>query len=177
MTISLVLLYFTDRQVKLIMILKLLWKMLSKILAKLIKNPFVTVALGFINAKSQTRFKNDKKSYKRSKVDILKCIHGLHQLINELTYLIDSSSCCNQTLTWSLVFNPLFIQIAIISSHLLISIYPSIILELMKEKHGTTTERMLILSGGQLTCLNGMKYYTSMMWINKLLFSVTLWWT
>ena len=65
--------------------------MLSKILAKLIKNPFVTVALGNINAKSQTRFKNDKKSYKTSKVDILKCSHGLHQLISELAYLIDSS--------------------------------------------------------------------------------------
>ena len=94
MTISLVLLYFTDHQVKLMMILKLLWKTLSEILAKLVKNPFLTVALRNINAKSQTRFKNDKKSYKRSKVDILKCSHGLHQLINELTYLTDSSSCC-----------------------------------------------------------------------------------
>ena len=167
MTISLVLLYVTDHQVKLMMILKLLWKTLSEILAKLIKNPFVTVALGNINAKSQTRFKNDKKSYKTSKVDILKCSHGLHQLITERNYLIDSSSCCNQTLPWSLVFSPLFIQIAIISWHLLISIYPSIILELMKEKHGTTTERMMILSGGQLTCLNGMRYYTSMRWIIK----------
>ena len=43
-----------------------------------------------------------------------------------------------------------------------------------KEQYGTSTEPMLILSGGQLTCLTGIRNYVSMMWTNKLLFSVTL---
>ena len=58
------------------------------------KNPFLTVALGDFNAKSQTWCKNDKTSYKGSKLDILTCSHGLHQLINEPTHLVDSSSSC-----------------------------------------------------------------------------------
>ena len=61
---------------------------------KLKKNPFLTVALGDSNAKSQTWCKNDKTSYKGSKLDILTCSHGLHQLINEPTHLVDSSSSC-----------------------------------------------------------------------------------
>ena len=56
------------------------------------KNPFLTVALGDFNAKSQTSFKNDKKSFEGSKLDILTCSHGLHQLINEPTDLLGSSS-------------------------------------------------------------------------------------
>ena len=43
-----------------------------------------------------------------------------------------------------------------------------------KEQYGTSTEPMLILSGGQLTCLTGIRNYVSLMWTNKLLFSVTL---
>ena len=58
------------------------------------KNPFLTVALGDFNAKSQTWFRNDKTSYEGSKLDILTCSHGLHQLINEPTHLLDSSSSC-----------------------------------------------------------------------------------
>ena len=58
------------------------------------KNPFLTVAVGDFNAKSQTWFKNDKTSYKGSKLDVLTCSHGLHQLINEPTHLLHSSSLC-----------------------------------------------------------------------------------
>ena len=58
------------------------------------KNPFLTVTLGDFNATSQTWFKNNKTSYKGSKFDILTCNHGLHQLINEPTHLLDSSSSC-----------------------------------------------------------------------------------
>ena len=58
------------------------------------KNPFLTVALGDFNAKSQTSFRNDKTSYEGSKLDILTCSHGLRQLINEPTHLLDSSSSC-----------------------------------------------------------------------------------
>ena len=43
-----------------------------------------------------------------------------------------------------------------------------------KEQYGTSTEPMLILSGGKLTCLTGIRNDVSMMWTNKLLFSVTL---
>ena len=52
------------------------------------KNPFLTVALGDFNAKSQTWF--DKTLYKGSKLYILTCSHGLHQLINESAHLLDS---------------------------------------------------------------------------------------
>ena len=58
------------------------------------KNPFLTVALGDFNAKSQTWFKNDKTSYEGFKVDVLTYIHGLNQSINEPTHLLDSSSSC-----------------------------------------------------------------------------------
>ena len=54
----------------------------------------LTAALGDFNAKSQTWFKNDKTSYEGSKLDILTCSHGLYQLINELTHLLESSSSC-----------------------------------------------------------------------------------
>ena len=57
-----------------------------------LKNPFLTVALGDFDAKSHTWCKNDKISYKGSKVDILTFSHGLHQLINEPTLGL-SSSC------------------------------------------------------------------------------------
>ena len=64
-------------------------------MTKLIKkNPFLTVALGDFNAKSQIWSKNDKTSYEWPKLDILTCSHELHQLINEPTHLLDSSSSC-----------------------------------------------------------------------------------
>ena len=58
------------------------------------KNPFLTMAFGDFNAKSQTSFKNDKTSYEGSKLDVSTCSHGLHQLINEPTHLLDISSSC-----------------------------------------------------------------------------------
>ena len=93
MKISVVLLYFLGRQVKLVTILQILWKTLSWILTKLIKT-FLTVALGDFDAKSQTWFKNDKTSYEGSKLDALTFSHGLHQLINEPTHFLDSFSSC-----------------------------------------------------------------------------------
>ena len=46
------------------------------------------------NSKSQTWFKTDETSCEGSKLDALTCSHGLHQPINELTHLLDSSSSC-----------------------------------------------------------------------------------
>ena len=60
-------------------------------MAKLIKkNPFLTVSLGG----GQTWFTNDKTSHEGSKFDTLICSHGLHQLLNEPTHWLDSSSSC-----------------------------------------------------------------------------------
>ena len=150
-------------------------------MTKLIKNPFLTVVFGNYNAKCQTRCRSNKTSYEGSRLDILTQSHGFNPLINEQVHLIDSSSSyinlislLNQTLSWSLVFNVFFNQIVIISWNSLFSMYPSIILPLTKKQYGTTTKRILISSGGQLTCLTGLRYYASMMCINKLLFSVTL---
>ena len=58
------------------------------------KNPFLNVAFGGFNAKSQTWIKNDKTSYEGSKLDILTGSDGLYQLINESTPFFDSSSTC-----------------------------------------------------------------------------------
>ena len=52
------------------------------------------MAFGDFNAKSQTSFKNDKTSYEGSKLDVSTCSHGLHQLINEPTHVLDISSSC-----------------------------------------------------------------------------------
>ena len=49
------------------------------------KYPFLNVAFGGFNAKSQTWIKNDKTSYEGSKLDILTRSDGLYQLINEST--------------------------------------------------------------------------------------------
>ena len=104
----------------------------------------------------------------------------ISELINQLICLIHPHlrltqySPPKQTLSCSLVFNPLFTQIAIISWYSLSLIYPSIILHLMEEQYGTTTEQMLISSGEQSTCLTEVRHFILMMWTNKLLFSVTL---
>ena len=146
------------------------------------KNLFLTVAHGDFNAKSQTWFKNDKTSYERSKLDILTCSHGLYQLINEPTHFLDSSSSFID-LTFTSQPN-LFMESGVQSSlhpnchHQLVfakfnlSIYHPP--PYMEEQYGTTTERMLISSGGQLTCLAEIRHYVLMIWTNKLLFSVTL---
>ena len=98
----------------------------------------------------------------RTKDPILTCCNGLHQLINEPTHFFDSSSSCidliftsQPKLSWSLVFNPLFTQIVIISWYSLSLIYLSVILHLMKEQYGTTTGRMLISSREKMICLTG----------------------
>ena len=58
------------------------------------KSPLLTVTLGDFNAKSKNWLKNEKTLYEGSELAILTCSHGLHQLINEPTYLFDSSSSC-----------------------------------------------------------------------------------
>ena len=55
------------------------------------KNPFVTAAIGGFILRAKLQFKNHKTSYERN---ILTCSHGLHQLINEPTNLLHSSSSC-----------------------------------------------------------------------------------
>ena len=48
-------------------------------------NPFLTVALGDFNAKSNLWYKNDKTTIEGSKIDGIASQFGLHQLINEPT--------------------------------------------------------------------------------------------
>ena len=61
---------------------------------KLIKNPFLTVALGDFNTDSQNQTwrKNGKALKEESNHDILTCSYGLHQLNDKPIPLIDSSS-------------------------------------------------------------------------------------
>ena len=70
---------------------------MTKLIKKILS---LTVALGDFNVKSQTWVKNDKTSYEGSKLDILTCSYGLHELINEPTHLLDSfPSCIDLTFT------------------------------------------------------------------------------
>ena len=106
-------------------------------MTKLKKNHFLTVALANFNAKSQTWFKDDKTSYEGSRLGILTCCHGLHQLINEPTHLPDSSSSCIDLIFTS---QPNLVMESDVQPSLhpnyhtssLRLIYPSIILHLMK---------------------------------------------
>ena len=125
--------------------------------------------------------KNNKTSYEGSKLDILTCSHGLHQLINEPANFLHSSSSCIDLIFTS---QPNYVLESCVQP----SLYPnchhylvfakfddsSSILHFMKKQYGTTTERILISSGDQLTCLTDIKHYVSMIWTNKLLFLVTL---
>ena len=61
-------------------------------MTKLVKKiPLLTVVLGDFHTKTQTCCKSDKTSNEGSKLDVLTCSHGLHQLINEQAHLFDSS--------------------------------------------------------------------------------------
>ena len=71
MKISVVLLYFIGHQVKLMTIFENIMNIFELNLDEINrKNPFLTVALGDFNAKSQTWFKNDIASYEGPKRDV-----------------------------------------------------------------------------------------------------------
>ena len=53
-------------------------------------NPFLTVALGGLNAKSNLWFKDDKTTYEGSKIDGITSTFGLQQIINESAHNIGS---------------------------------------------------------------------------------------
>ena len=55
-------------------------------------NTFLTVVLGDFNAKSNLWFKGHKTTYEGSKIDGITSAFGLQQVINEPTYIGDSSS-------------------------------------------------------------------------------------
>ena len=55
-------------------------------------NTFLTVAFGDFNAKSNLWFQGDKTMYEGSKIDGITSAFGLQQVINEPTYIGDSSS-------------------------------------------------------------------------------------
>ena len=72
--ISVVLLYFIGHQVKLMTIFENIMNIFELNLDEINrKNPFLTVALGDFNAKSQTWFKNDIASFEGPKRDVLTC--------------------------------------------------------------------------------------------------------
>ena len=57
-------------------------------------NPFLIVALGDFNAKTNNWNKNDINSYEGLKIDTITSQFGLQQIINESTYLTSNSSSC-----------------------------------------------------------------------------------
>ena len=56
-----------------------------------VNNPFLTVALGDFNVKSDLWFKGDKTSYEGYKIDAKTSHFGLQKLINEPTHLVADS--------------------------------------------------------------------------------------
>ena len=63
-------------------------------------NPFLTVILGDINAKSSLWYNNDITTYEGSKIDGATSQFGLKQIIKEPTHIIgDSSSCIDLIFT------------------------------------------------------------------------------
>ena len=57
-------------------------------------NPFMTIALGDFNAKSNNWCKSDITSLEGSKVDTIANSYGLNQLIQEPTHILNSPSSC-----------------------------------------------------------------------------------
>ena len=57
-------------------------------------SPFLTVALGDFNIKSNLWFKGDKKSNEGSKIDAITSQFGLQQLNKETAHLVADSSFC-----------------------------------------------------------------------------------
>ena len=58
------------------------------------KNPFLLVALGDFNAKRSRWHNKDSNTCKKSLVERSTSQFGLHQIINEPTHIIESSSLC-----------------------------------------------------------------------------------
>ena len=146
------------------------------------KNLFLTVALGDFKAKSQNQCKNDITLYKGSKLQILTCSHGLHQLINQPACLLDSCSSCIDLIFTSqpnLVMES-GVQISLHRNCHNQLVFPNFDLSIYYPPPykitttSTTTEQMLTSSREQLTCLTGIRHYVSKIRTNKLLFSVTL---
>ena len=57
-------------------------------------NPFLLVAIGDFNAKSTNWCANDQTSFEGKKIEHITSQFGLSQIINEPTYILDSSSSC-----------------------------------------------------------------------------------
>ena len=58
------------------------------------KNPFLMVALGDLNTKSNSWYRNDSTDTEGSTIDILAPIFGFHQIIKEATHILNNSSSC-----------------------------------------------------------------------------------
>ena len=58
------------------------------------KNPYLMVALGDFNAKSNSWYRNDSTDTEGLKIDILTSTFGFHQIINEATHIFTNSSSC-----------------------------------------------------------------------------------
>ena len=57
-------------------------------------NPFLIVALGDFNIKSENWNKHDKTSYEGAKIDALTTKFGLQQIIKAPTHILAESSSC-----------------------------------------------------------------------------------
>ena len=57
-------------------------------------NPFITVVLGDFNSKSSNWCEADVNALEGSKIDTITSSYGLNQLIQEPTYILNSSSSC-----------------------------------------------------------------------------------
>ena len=58
------------------------------------KNPYLTVVIGYFNAKSHNWFKGDKTTASESKLEIMTSYYGFTQVTNEPTHILEDFSSC-----------------------------------------------------------------------------------
>ena len=58
------------------------------------KNPYLTVFISDFNVKLHNRYKGDKTTSSRTKLEIMTSHYGLTQIVNEPTHILEDASSC-----------------------------------------------------------------------------------
>ena len=127
-------------------------------------NPFLVVLLGDFNAKSSTWCKNDTTTTEGKAIENITSQFDLHQMIDEPTHILESSSLCIDLIFTS---QPNLITESGVHPSLHPNSHHQIIFQsltrkftihhLIFVKSGTIKMQILILSDEQLLCLIGIE--------------------
>ena len=129
-------------------------------------NPFLVVLLGDFNAKSSNWCKNDTTTTEGKAIENITSQFGLHQMTDEPTHTLESSSSCIDLIFTSqpnLITESgsihLYILILITRSFLQNLTWKFTTHHLIFVKSGTIKMQILILSDEQLLCLIGIELF------------------